>query len=494
MVFLYHRLYRPHFLDHESIPRFIRNLFYKINSKFNRKPTELKEPNYPKMLTSYPGPILKNKLNDLELMSPDFVYTQNFINYQKSIGNYFVDCDGNTFLDLYTNNGSLPLGYNEGNLFNLTKENNFLRNFNNKIGINNYMTEEALNNLEYITDIIAPKKVEKLIMTKSAGNSANELAVKLSMQRRFSKKENQDLKQMSLSDIRKSSNFSVMSFSNLGRNTDPLNVMRSNAEHALGFESFNWPVAPFPDIKYPLKENEKENLEEEAKCLEDTERLLKLNSNLCAMFVEPILGEAGDFWASPNYFKNLRKLATQYNVDFIVDEVNTGMSTGRYWLHELWDLDKEPDMVTFGKKFQNSGVFLRKEFYGSKGAPEEMCRDSFGEMYRLDNLKRLVEIVEKNNLFMKAEKTADQFKDDLRSLNKTYNFPLSNIRGKGNMLAFDLEDGKKRDSFVRFIRNYGIFVIGSGKNTVRLRPTLTLKSEHFKYLINSTEDYLQQKI
>lgn len=494
MVFIYHRLYRPHILDHESIPRFARNILYKVNNAFNRKPSELKEPKYPKMLTSYPGPILKNKLNDLELLSPDFVYTQNFINYQNSIGNYFVDCDGNTFLDLYTNNGSLPLGYNDQNLFNLTKDSSYLRNFNNKFSTNNYITEEALENLEYITEIIAPKKLHKIIFSKSAGNSANELAVKLSMLKRFNKSEQENLRNLSLQEIRNLSNLSVMSFSNLGRNSDPLNVMRSNAEHALGFENFNWPVAPFPNIKYPLKQYEKENLEEEARCLEDTEKIIKNNKNLCAMFVEPILGEAGDFWASPNYFKNLRKLATQYDIDFIVDEVNTGMSSGRYWLHELWDLDREPDMVTFGKKFQNSGVFLRKEFFGGKGFNiQEMTRDSFGDIYRLENLKRIIDVVEKNNLFVKAEKNAKNFKEELRVLNKSHNFPLSNIRGKGNMLAFDLENGQLRDSYVKFMRNYGIFIIGSGKNTVRLRPTLTLNGDHYKYLINSTEDYLHQR-
>jgi 4-aminobutyrate aminotransferase/(S)-3-amino-2-methylpropionate transaminase len=498
MVFIYHRLYRPHILDHESIPRFFRNILYKINSKLNRKPIEVKEPKYPKMLTSYPGPVLKNKLNDLELLSPDFVYTQNFINYEKSIGNYFVDCDGNTFLDLYTNNGSLPLGYNIDNLFNLTKENSYLRNFNNKFSTNNYITEEALSNMEFIVEKIAPKKVEKLILTKSAGNSANELAIKLSMLKRFTKKEQENLIKMSLSEIRTFSNSSIMSFSHLGRNTDPLSVLRSNAENALGFENFNWPVAAFPNVKFPLTQNEKENMEEEARCLEDTERLIKLNPNLCAMFVEPILGEAGDYWASPNYFKNLRKLATKYDIDFIVDEVKSGMSTGRYWMHELWDLDREPDIVTFGKKFQNSGVFLRKEFFGKNLNRNyditEMTRDSFGEIYNLNNLKRILEIIEKENLFIKSEKNSKNFKDELRVLNKSYNFPLLNIRGKGNMLAFDLENGNLRDSYVRFMRNYGIFVSGSGKNTVTLRPTLTMNNDHYKYLINSTEDYLNQKI
>ena len=101
MVFIYHRLYRPHFLDHESIPRFLRNILYKINSRMNKKTLPVAEPKYPKMLTSYPGPILLNKLNDLELVSSDYLTAMTFINYEKSFGNYFVDCDNNTYLDLF---------------------------------------------------------------------------------------------------------------------------------------------------------------------------------------------------------------------------------------------------------------------------------------------------------------------------------------------------------------------------------------------------------
>jgi 4-aminobutyrate aminotransferase/(S)-3-amino-2-methylpropionate transaminase len=444
------------------------------------------------MQTSYPGPVLINKLNDLEIGSSDYVTTKNFINYEKSFGNYFVDCDGNTVLDMYSNNGSLPLGYNNPDLLMLTKQDNYLRLFNNKFSLNNYVTEEAYNDLSFILDNVAPKKLHKLLLTNNSGTSANELAAKISLQKHFKESEKASLSNLSLSEIRKLSNFSVMTFSSIrDASKDPLTMKRSNADHCIGFSDFNWPVAPFPKLQYPLKENEKLNLEEEAKCLDQTEKILKLNNGkISAMIVEPVLGEAGDLWASPNYFKSLRKLAKNYNVDFIVDEVQTGMSTGRFWLHELWDMDSPPEMVTFAKKFQNSGIFIRKDYLPSEGISTEFTGESSNELYKLKNLRAVIEIIERNKLFEKSEKSAEEFKNNLRTISKENGNIISNVRGKGNMLAFDLKENQ-RDFFVNYIRNQGIFVSASGDNSVRLRPSLTINSNHYKFLLTSVEDFNQ---
>ena len=55
-----------------------------------------------------------------------------------------------------------------------------------------------------------------------------------------------------------------------------LSTTHSKAIHKLDIPAFDWPIAPFPKLKYPLNEFQQENAEEEARCLDQvrtTERM-----------------------------------------------------------------------------------------------------------------------------------------------------------------------------------------------------------------------------
>jgi 4-aminobutyrate aminotransferase/(S)-3-amino-2-methylpropionate transaminase len=57
----------------------------------------------------------------------------------------------------------------------------------------------------------------------------------------------------------------------------------------------------------------------------------------------------------------LRRVATEHDVAFIVDEVQTGVgATGKYWAHQHWDV--QPDMMTFAKKMQASGIYTTDKY------------------------------------------------------------------------------------------------------------------------------------
>lgn len=47
-----------------------------------------------------------------------------------------------------------------------------------------------------------------------------------------------------------------------------LATTHSKAIHKLDVPAFDWPIAPFPKLQYPLEEFSRENAQEEARCLE----------------------------------------------------------------------------------------------------------------------------------------------------------------------------------------------------------------------------------
>lgn len=52
-----------------------------------------------------------------------------------------------------------------------------------------------------------------------------------------------------------------------------LATTHSKIIHKLDIPSFDWPIAPFPKLKYPLEEFVQENAQEEARCLEEVRTL-----------------------------------------------------------------------------------------------------------------------------------------------------------------------------------------------------------------------------
>ena len=52
-----------------------------------------------------------------------------------------------------------------------------------------------------------------------------------------------------------------------------LSCTHSKAIHKLDIPAFDWPIAPFPQLRYPLEENVRENQEEERRCLEEVRRM-----------------------------------------------------------------------------------------------------------------------------------------------------------------------------------------------------------------------------
>ena len=72
----------------------------------------------PKTLRQFNQSIIDSSQDTIQSM-PSVAF---FADYDKSIGNYIFDADGNAMLDVFTNISSIPIGYNHPNMLKVCRD------------------------------------------------------------------------------------------------------------------------------------------------------------------------------------------------------------------------------------------------------------------------------------------------------------------------------------------------------------------------------------
>lgn len=354
---------------------------------------------------------------------------------------------------------------------------------------------------------VRPKGLDHLVTTL-CGSSANETAFKAAFmayrQRERGSAEapftQEELDSCMLNQAPGAPDLCVLSFKQgfHGRLFGSLSATRSKAIHKIDIPAFDWPVAPFPQLQYPLSEHEQANKAEEARCLAEYEDILvrhKAHKPVAAVIVEPILSEGGDCHASPEFFRSLRLLARKHGAFFIADEVQTGVgATGTFWAHEKWGLSAEdaPDFVTFSKKMQQAGIFHRAET--RPNAPYRNYNTWMGDPMRALQAREIIRIIKDNKLVDYTRATGDVLTAALNDVFARHQGLVENHRGQdeATFQAFDIADQKKRDQFLGKMRAAGVQIGGCGDRAVRLRPTLTFGPEHVAILADKMDTVLKE--
>lgn len=96
-----------------------------------------------------------------------------------------------------------------------------------------------------------------------------------------------------------------------------------------------------------------------------------VNSNTCAIVLEPIFGEGGILECSPEFLRECRALADQHQAALIFDEIQCGLGrTGTMFAFQTFDV--VPDIVTIAKPIAAGvplGAFISKERFASAISP-----------------------------------------------------------------------------------------------------------------------------
>jgi L-lysine 6-transaminase len=258
-----------------------------------------------------------------------------------------------------------------------------------------------------------------------------------------------------------------------GRTGYALSVTNTDPAKTDDFPKFPWPRIVNPVVRFPMDATAVAAVERQA--YGEIEAAFAADPHgIAAILIEPIQGEGGDNHFRPEFLTRLRAYADRYDALLIFDEVQTGFgTTGSMWAYQ--QLGVVPDLLAFGKKTQICGVMASPRI-------DDVERNVFRVSSRINSTwggnlvdmvrgARYLEIMVEDRLVDNAARIGARFLHGLQAL--AARVPeVTNPRGRGFMLAFDLPDGETRAAVRERLWREGLACLACGPRSIRLRPPL----------------------
>lgn len=215
-----------------------------------------------------------------------------------------------------------------------------------------------------------------------------------------------------------------------------------------------------------------------------------VNSRTCAVMLEPIQGEGGVFEVDFDYIRQLRQLCDEQGILLIFDEVQTGLArTGKLFAYQHYGV--EPDAMTLAKGIGGGfplAALLVKERFNIFEAGDQGGTYSGQPLAMAVGLAVMQEVLEKN-LVDNAAMQGEYIQKKLREL--AARFQLTNIRGKGLLLAFDLPTEQGAEVVAACLRQ-GLLVNSPQPATIRLMPALIVNTAEIDWMTEILANVLQE--
>lgn len=206
------------------------------------------------------------------------------------------------------------------------------------------------------------------------------------------------------------------------------------------------------------------------------------NQNVCALWIEPIQGEAGVFVPDAGYLKAVEKICREKNVLLLMDEIQTGIArTGKMLASDHENV--RPDVLILGKAL-SGGVLPISCVLADDDIMLLLKPGEHGSTFGGNPLAAMVciealKVVRDENLAAHAERLGNVFRNRMqRLLEKTKLIKL--VRGKGLLNAIVIDDTPESETAWNIclaLAREGLLAKPTHGNIIRLAPPLVITEE-----------------
>lgn len=390
---------------------------------------------------------------------------------ERSHGSIMVDAlEGKQYLDCYSYFASSPVGHNHPDTRDPEFREALMRAAIANPANSDIYTAEFAAFVKVFREVAAPADFRYLFFVAGGG-----LAVENAMKTAFDWKTQKNRAK----GIEGGGN-KILHFAEAfhGRTGYTLSTTNTDPTKTRDFPQFDWPRVSNPKIEFPL--DEAITAAAEARSVAEIDAAFAADPHgIAAILLEPIQGEGGDNHFRPQFLQRLRELADEHEALLIFDEVQTGVGlTGSMWAFQ--QLGVTPDVVSFGKKTQVCGIMSTRRVDDVPGnvfhVSSRINSTWGGNLVDMVRAAKYLQIIRDENLVENAAAVGAVLLAQLGDL--AADFPqMTNLRGRGLMIAFDMPDAASRDALRTDLWNAGLATLTCGTRSVRFRPSLTFSAD-----------------
>jgi ornithine--oxo-acid transaminase len=206
------------------------------------------------------------------------------------------------------------------------------------------------------------------------------------------------------------------------------------------------------------------------------------NPNVCALWIEPIQGEAGVYVPADGYLKSAAEICEKNNVLLMMDEIQTGIArTGKRLASDYENV--RPDILILGKALSGGvlpiSLVLADDEIMLVIKPGEHGSTFGGNPLGAVVCMEALQVVQDEKLAENAFRLGSIFRNRMKGLMKKTSL-VSDVRGKGLLNAILINDKPESETAwnicVAFSQN-GLLAKPTHGNIIRLAPPLVISEE-----------------